>query len=144
MVTDEFRLFVFLVMTNEIVRFRSTFSVGCRVRDKFALINAMSVDPLYLQHKHAQHAVDYRVRRPFRIDRCLFDWSLSFASVALGCCSQPTLPSFETLVHHSQLRNRRSSPLYSRSQSSNSVHKANSSPFARFSIVGWQKSSSAC
>jgi len=33
----------------------------CRVRDKFALINAMSVDPLYLQHKHAQHAVDYRV-----------------------------------------------------------------------------------
>ncbi|CAF0733549.1 unnamed protein product [Rotaria sordida] len=30
------------------------------VRDKFALINAMSVDPLYLQHKHAQHAVDYR------------------------------------------------------------------------------------
>lgn len=32
-----------------------------RVRDKFALINAMSVDPLYLQHKHAQQAVDYRV-----------------------------------------------------------------------------------
>ncbi len=32
-----------------------------RVRDKFALINAMSVDPLYLQHKHAQKAVDYRV-----------------------------------------------------------------------------------
>ncbi|CAF3906258.1 unnamed protein product [Rotaria magnacalcarata] len=30
------------------------------VRDKFALINAMSVDPLYLQHKHAQKAVDYR------------------------------------------------------------------------------------
>ncbi|CAF3777182.1 unnamed protein product [Rotaria socialis] len=30
------------------------------VRDKFALINAMSVDPLYLQHKHAQQAVDYR------------------------------------------------------------------------------------
>ncbi|CAF4607858.1 unnamed protein product [Rotaria sp. Silwood1] len=30
------------------------------VRDQFALINAMSVDPLYLQHKHAQHAVDYR------------------------------------------------------------------------------------
>jgi len=34
---------------------------GFRVRDKFALINAMSVDPLYLQHKHAQKAVDYRV-----------------------------------------------------------------------------------
>ncbi|CAF1083787.1 unnamed protein product, partial [Didymodactylos carnosus] len=30
------------------------------VRDKFALVNAMSVDPLYLQHKHAQKAVDYR------------------------------------------------------------------------------------
>ncbi len=36
-----------------------------RVRDKFALINAMSVDPLYLQHKHAQKAVDYRVSRLF-------------------------------------------------------------------------------
>lgn len=35
-----------------------------RVRDKFALINAMSVDPLYLQHKHAQKAVDYRVSKP--------------------------------------------------------------------------------
>jgi hypothetical protein len=36
------------------------------VRDKFALINAMSVDPLYLQHKHAQKAVDYRVSEYFR------------------------------------------------------------------------------
>ena len=36
--------------------------LGDRVRDKFALINAMSVDPLYLQHKHAQQAVDYRVK----------------------------------------------------------------------------------
>jgi len=30
------------------------------VRDKYALINAMSVDPLYLQHKHAEKSVDYR------------------------------------------------------------------------------------
>ena len=41
---------------------KQTFS-DLRVRDKFALINAMSVDPLYLQHKHAQKAVDYRVSR---------------------------------------------------------------------------------
>jgi tyrosine decarboxylase len=34
------------------------------VRDKFALINAMSVDPLYLQHKHGEKAVDYRVSEP--------------------------------------------------------------------------------
>jgi len=47
-----------------------------RVRDKFALINAMSVDPLYLQHKHAQHAVDYRVNElilsKFRWYLCIF------------------------------------------------------------------------
>jgi len=30
------------------------------VRDKFAVINAMSVDPLYLQHKHAEKATDLR------------------------------------------------------------------------------------
>ncbi len=44
-----------------------------RVRDKFALINAMSVDPLYLQHKHAQHAVDYRVNE---LILCKFRWYL--------------------------------------------------------------------
>ncbi len=32
-----------------------------RVRDKFALINAMSVDPLYLQHKHTEQVTDLRV-----------------------------------------------------------------------------------
>ncbi|CAF2751870.1 unnamed protein product [Rotaria sp. Silwood2] len=30
------------------------------VRDKFAVVNAMSVDPLYLQHKHVEKATDLR------------------------------------------------------------------------------------
>lgn len=65
MALDEFRLFLFLVnlITAKRIVTISQFlcSLKPRVRDKFALINAMSVDPLYLQHKHAQHAVDYRV-----------------------------------------------------------------------------------
>ncbi|CAF4741920.1 unnamed protein product [Rotaria sp. Silwood1] len=31
-----------------------------RIRDKLAVINAMSVDPLYLQHKHVEKATDLR------------------------------------------------------------------------------------
>jgi hypothetical protein len=36
-------------------------SFNFRVRDKFGVINAMSVDPVYLQHKHAEKATDLRV-----------------------------------------------------------------------------------
>jgi hypothetical protein len=56
-----------------------------RVRDKFALINAMSVDPLYLQHKHAQKAVDYRVSRLFKYQN-LYDFN-----IALGCCIKSSI-----------------------------------------------------
>ncbi len=38
-----------------------------RVRDKFTVINAMSVDPLYLQHKHAEKVTDLRVRKKISI-----------------------------------------------------------------------------
>jgi len=37
------------------------FVFNIRVRDKFAVINAMSVDPIYLQHKHTEKATDLRV-----------------------------------------------------------------------------------
>jgi hypothetical protein len=55
------------------------------VRDKFALINAMSVDPLYLQHKHAQKAVDYRVSEYFLYE------NIRFLYTALGCGVKSTI-----------------------------------------------------
>ena len=64
MAADEFRLFMFLVRFLFIylsVDIADVFSDG-RVRDKLMVINAMSVDPLYLQHKHAEKATDLRVR----------------------------------------------------------------------------------
>ena len=33
-----------------------------RVQDKKALTNALTVDPLYLQHHHSDRAIDFRVR----------------------------------------------------------------------------------
>ncbi len=52
-----------MFLVNSSNSFSVRYIFDCRVRDKFALINAMSVDPLYLQHKHAQQAVDYRVKK---------------------------------------------------------------------------------
>ena len=67
MATDQLRLFMLLVTAQLSSSLSRLFPVQLRrVRDKFALINAMSVDPLYLQHKHAEKAVDYRVRQRLR------------------------------------------------------------------------------
>jgi hypothetical protein len=61
----------------------SFYFIVCRVRDKFALINAMSVDPLYLQHKHGEKAVDYRVEKNnrFQIKMCLIVISNEYFSI---------------------------------------------------------------
>ena len=61
----------------------------------------MSVDPLYLQHKHAQKAVDYRVGRGdlfSEVDIIVF-------LLALGRRIKPSISCIETLVHISKLWN---------------------------------------
>ena len=66
MVVDEFRLFLFLVTKKKRKRFLIDHFHFClcffkRVRDKLAVIDAMSVDPVYLRHKHAEKVIDLRV-----------------------------------------------------------------------------------
>jgi hypothetical protein len=61
MASNQFRLFMFLVRLLFFILFAHADFRDIRVRDKFAVINAMSVDPLYLQHKHTQKAIDLRV-----------------------------------------------------------------------------------
>ena len=71
MAPDELRLFVFLVrlVRGWSVRFHPSFFFD-RVRDKFAVINAMTVDPIYLRHKHAEKAIDLRVILPSIAECC--------------------------------------------------------------------------